>query len=292
MVVHDAVRVIALTGGKGGVGKTITAINLSVELSTMGRRVVLMDGGLGLANIDALLGLKPQYTLQDVIESRCEIRDTFIDGPAGVLIVPAASGVQGMVCLSAAQLGGLIYAYDELAKDIDILVVDTASGIGHSVVNLVAASSDILIVVCDEPASLVDAYSLIKLLHRQHGARRFKVLVNMTKSQFEGPQTFAKLNNVSLEFLGIALIYVGALPYDEHVKKAMLKRASVAAAYPKSKYSLALKHIARTLDRGPLNTADRGGVSFFLPRSFRRAHSEAQHEQAISEVPNTAWQGI
>lgn len=268
MVVHNPVRVVAVTGGKGGVGKTITAINLSVELSTMGRRVVLMDGDLGLANIDALLGLKPQHTLQDVIESRCEIRDTFIEGPAGVLIVPASSGVQDMVRLSAAQQGGVIYAYDELAKDIDILVVDTASGIGHSVVNLVAASSDILIVVCDEPASLVDAYSLIKLLHRQHGARRFKVLVNMTRSQFEGPQTFAKLNNVSLEFLGIVLIYVGALPYDEHVKKAMLKRTSVSTAYPKSKYALALKHIARTLEREPLHNTERGGVRFFLPNSL------------------------
>ncbi len=268
MVVRDPVRVIAVTGGKGGVGKTITAINLSVELSAMGQRVVLMDGDLGLANIDTLLNLKPRYTLQDVIESRCSIRDTFMIGPAGVLIVPAPSGIQGMARLSAAQQGGLIYAYDELAEDIDILVVDTASGISHSVINLAAAASDILIVVCDEPASLVDAYSLIKILHYQHGARRFKVLVNMTRSQIEGRHTFAKLNNVALEFLGIALLYVGALPYDEYVKKAMLKRSAVVVTYPKSKYSLAMKHVARALDRAPLNTAERGGVTFFLSRSF------------------------
>ncbi|KIY39155.1 cobyrinic acid a,c-diamide synthase [Pseudomonas sp. 10-1B] len=268
MVSPEPVRVIAVTSGKGGVGKTNLAINLSIELAAKGRRVVLMDGDLGLANIDALLGLKAQYTLQDVIESRCEIRDTFIKGPAEVLIVPAASGSQGMVQLNTAQHAGLVYAFDELAKDIDVLVVDTASGIGHTVINLAKAASEVLIVVCDEPASLVDAYSLIKLLYRQQGTTHFKVLVNMTRSSGEGAATFAKLNNVALEFLGVALIYAGALPYDDDVKKAMQKKAPVVLAYPKSKYSLALKPIACTLDRAPINTAGQKGVTFFLTRNF------------------------
>lgn len=268
MAARKPVRVIAVAGGKGGVGRTTVAINLSIELSARGRRVILVDGDLGLANIDTALGLYPILTIKDVIESRCQIRDTFIRGPKEILIVPGASGAQSILNLSTMQHAGLIYAFDELASEIDILVVDTASGIGRSVVNLAKAASDVLVVVCDEPTSLFNAYSQIKLLSRNHGASNFKILVNMARSSDEGLSTFGKLNNATSKFLDLSVNYAGVLPYDECVKKAAYKRAAVVQCYPKSKYSIAVKNIAQALDDSQIDTR-RNGIAFFLNSCFK-----------------------
>jgi len=148
------VQVIAVTGGKGGVGKTNVSVNLSLALAELGRRVMLLDADLGLANVDVLLGLTPKRTLADVIEGRCELRDVMLQGPGGVRIVPAASGTQSMVHLAPAQHAGLIQAFSEVGDNLDVLVIDTAAGIGDSVVSFVRAAQEVLLVVCDEPTSI------------------------------------------------------------------------------------------------------------------------------------------
>jgi len=176
---NHPVQVIAVTGGKGGIGKTNVSVNLSLALADMGRRVVLLDADLGLANVDVLLGLKPKATLADVLEGKCDLRDVMVTGPGGIRIVPAASGAANMVSLSPQQHAGLIQAFSEIGDNIDVLVVDTAAGIGDSVVSFVRAAQEALIVVCDEPTSITDAYALIKLLNRDHGMTRFRVLANM-----------------------------------------------------------------------------------------------------------------
>ncbi len=163
------VQVIAVTGGKGGVGKTNVSVNLSLALAELGRRVMLLDADLGLANVDVLLGLTPKHTLADVIEGRCELRDVLLQGPGGIRIVPAASGTQSMVHLSPAQHAGLIQAFSDIGDNLDVLVIDTAAGIGESVVSFVRAAQEVLLVVCDEPTSITDAYALIKLLNRDCG---------------------------------------------------------------------------------------------------------------------------
>jgi flagellar biosynthesis protein FlhG len=220
---------------------------LSLALAELGRRVMLLDADLGLANVDVLLGLTPKRTLADVIEGRCELRDVLLQGPGGIRIVPAASGTQSMVHLSPAQHAGLIQAFSDIGDNLDVLVIDTAAGIGDSVVSFVRAAQEVL-VVCDEPTSITDAYALIKLLNRDYGMNRFRVLANMAQSPQEGRNLFAKLTKVTDRFLDVALQYVGAVPYDESVRKAVQKQRAVYEAFPRSKCALAFKAIAQKVD--------------------------------------------
>jgi len=264
-----SIQVIAVTGGKGGVGKTTVAVNLSLALAKLGRRVVLLDGDLGLANIDVLLGLSQQYTLADLIEGRCELSDVLLRGPGGIRIVPAASGIQSMVHLSAAQHAGLIQAFSEIGDSLDVLVIDTAAGIGASVVSLVRAAHEVLLVVCDEPTSITDAYALIKLLNRDYGMDRFRVLVNMAQSPQEGRALFAKLTKITDHFLDVSLQYVGAVPYDECARRAVKKQRAVYEHFPRSKCAQAFQDIALKVDTWPLLTVPRGHMEFFVERLVR-----------------------
>lgn len=260
------VQVIAVTAGKGGVGKTNVSVNLALALADLGRRVMLLDADLGLANVDVLLGLTPKRTLADVIEGRCELRDVLLLGPGGVRIVPAASGTQSMVHLSPMQHAGLIQAFSDISDNLDVLVVDTAAGIGDSVVSFVRAAQEVLLVVCDEPTSITNAYALIKLLNRDHGMTRFRVLANMAHSPQEGRNLFAKLTKVTDRFLDVALQYVGVIPYDESVRKAVQKQRAVYEAFPRSKASLAFKAVAQKVDSWPLPANPRGHLEFFVER--------------------------
>ena len=261
-----SVQVIAVTGGKGGVGKTTVAVNLSLALAKLGKRVVLLDGDLGLANIDVLLGLSRQYSLADLFEGRCELSDVLVHGPGGVRIVPAASGTQSMVHLSPTQHAGLIQAFSGIGDNLDVLVIDTAAGIGDSVVSFVRAAQEVLLVVCNEPTSITDAYALIKLLNRDHGMNRFRVLANMAQSPQEGRNLFAKLTKVTDRFLDVALQYVGAVPYDESVRKAVQKQRAVHEHFPHSKCAQAFQKIALKVDAWPLPVTPRGHMEFFVER--------------------------
>ncbi len=261
------VQVIAVTGGKGGVGKTNVSVNLSLALADLGRRVMLLDADLGLANVDVLLGLTPKRTLADVIDGACDLRDVLIQGPGGIRIVPAASGTQSMVQLSPMQHAGLIQAFSDISENLDVLVIDTAAGIGDAVVSFVRAAQEVVVVVCDEPTSITDAYALIKLLNRDYGMNRFRVLANMAHSPQEGRNLFAKLTKVTDRFLDdVALQYVGAVPYDESVRKAVQKQRAVYEAFPRSKCALAFKAIAQKVDSWPLPANPRGHLEFFVER--------------------------
>lgn len=163
------VRVVAVTGGKGGVGKTNVSVNLAVSLAEMGKRTLLMDADLGLANVDVLLGLSPKFTLADLIAGRCGLEDVLLEGPEGVLVVPASSGFRHMAELTPAEHVGLVNVFSELQRALDFMVVDTAAGISDSVLTFCQAAQDTVVVVCDEPASITDAYALIKVLARERG---------------------------------------------------------------------------------------------------------------------------
>ena len=290
-VVH-AVQVIAVTGGKGGVGKTTVAVNLSLALAELGRRVVLLDGDLGLANIDALLGLALQYTLADLIEGRCELSDVLVRGPGGVRIVPAASGVRSMVHLSPAQHAGLIQAFSEIGDSVDVLVIDTAAGIGDSVVSFVRAAQEVLLVVCDEPTSITDAYALIKLLNRDYGMNHFRVLANMAQSPQEGRNLFAKLTKVTERFLEhVILQYVGAVPYDESVRKAVQKQRAIYENFPRSKCAQAFQAIALKVDAWPLPGSPRGHVEFFLELRIKSSRSRQPSLDSMSGAMGTSAYG-
>ena len=267
------VQVIAVTSGKGGVGKTNIAVNLSIALAELGRRVMLMDADLALANVDVVLGLTPKLTLEDVINGDCDLCDVLLEGPAGIRIVPAASGAKVMVQLSAAQYSGLIQTFSTLSEDLDVLIIDTADGIGESVVHFVRAAQEAIVVVCDEPASIADAYALIKLLNRDHGVSCFRILANMVYTPQEGRNLFGKLTRIAERFLDVSLHYLGAVPYDESVRKAVQKQKAVYEAFPRSKSALAYKAIAQKVDGWPLADSPRGNLEFFVERLVQRKAS-------------------
>lgn len=263
----QAVQVIAVTGGKGGVGKTNVSVNLAVALADLGRRVMLLDADFGLANVDVLLGLAPKRTLAEVMAGECDLRDVLLTGPGGVRIVPASSGTQGLVEMTPLQHAGLIQAFSDLGDNLDVLIVDTAAGIGDSVTSFVRAAQEVVLVVCDEPTSITDAYALIKLLNQQYGMLTFRVLANMAHSPHEGRNLYRKLVSVTERFLeDVVLQYLGAIPYDEMVRKAVQKQKPVYEAYPRSKSALAYKAIAQKVDAWPRAMTPKGHLEFFVDR--------------------------
>lgn len=269
------VRVIAVASGKGGVGKTSVSVNLAMSLVNTGRRTLLLDTDLGLANVDVMLGLSPRFTLADVIAGRCELADTIIEGPGGLWVVPAASGKRHMTELTAAQHVGLVHAFSQLDLPIDTMVVDNAAGIADGVLTFCQAAQDVIVVVCDEPASVTDAYALIKVLSRERGVNRVQVLCNQVSSPQEGRQLFEKLERVSARFLDVTLSFLGAIPRDEWLRRAIQRQEAVVEAFPSSPSALAFRDIARRTAQWQAPQGSRGHVEFFTERLVTPARSAA-----------------
>jgi len=260
------VQVIAVASGKGGVGKTNVSVNLSVALAQSGREVMLMDADLGLANVDVLLGLQPRKNLSHVLNGEIGLEETLVPGPAGITIVPAASGVARMADLGPAEHVGIIRAFSELHRPVDVLIVDTAAGLHDSVLSFCRAVQEVLVVVCDEPASITDAYALIKVLSRDHGVSRVRVLANMVRGPEEGRSLFAKLTAVCDRFLDVTLDYAGSVPHDEYLRKAVQRQKAVTEAYPSSPAARAFKDLARNADKWPVPAGSSGRIEFFVER--------------------------
>ena len=262
----NPVQVIAVTGGKGGVGKSNVSVNLGIALSEKGQRVVVLDADLGLANIDVLLGITASYNISDVLAGECQLSDILVDGPGGIRIVPASSGTQRMTNLSHMEHAGLISAFSELGDDIDVLIVDTAAGISESVVSFLRASQELMLVVNDEPTSITDTYALIKLMNRDYDTHRFRVLANMVRTEQDGKALYDKLYRVTERFLDVALQYVGSIPLDDSVKKAVRRQKAVMEVYPSAKASGAFRDLAKKVEQWPLPSSPRGHLEFFVER--------------------------
>lgn len=270
------VQVIAVTGGKGGVGKTSVAVNLATALASTGRRVMLLDGDLGLANVDVFLGLSPRHTMAHVLSGERTLEEIILESPQGVQVVPGASGVADLANLSAAAHLGLVQAFSALSTRVDTLIVDTSAGIAHSVVQFTQAAQHVLLVVCDEPASMTDAYALIKVMSRNHGVTKFKVVANMTRSPGEGETLFQKLERVTGRFLDVTLEYVGEIPEDPYLRRAIREQRPVVAVFPSCPASRAFKKVALKADKWPVPDHPRGNLEFFVERLVRKpqAHLE------------------
>ncbi|WP_298440414.1 MinD/ParA family protein [uncultured Ferrimonas sp.] len=263
-------RVIAVTGGKGGVGKTNVSINTATAMAAQGQRVLLLDADLGLANVDVLLGVRARKNLSHVLSGECTLEEVLIEGPSGVFIIPAASGTQGMVELTPAQHAALIQSFSELESEFDCLIVDTAAGISDMVLSFSRAAQEVLVVVCDEPTSITDAYALIKLLSREHGVFRFRIVANMVRSLREGMELFAKLSKVTDRFLDVALELVATIPFDENVRKAVRQQKVVVQAYPRSPAAIAYQGLANKVQSWPVPQDPSGHLEFFVERLVRR----------------------
>ena len=270
------VQVIAVTGGKGGVGKTSVAVNLATALASTGKRVMLLDGDLGLANVDVFLGLSPRHTMAHVLSGERTLEEIILESPQGVQVVPGASGVAELANLSAAGHLSLVQAFSGLSRRVDTLVVDTSAGISHSVVQFSQAAQHVLLVVCDEPASMTDAYALVKVLSRNHAVEKFRVVANMARAPGEGERLFDKLQRVTGRFLDVTLDYIGEIPEDPYLRRAIREQRPVVAAFPSSPASRAFKKLALKADKWPVPDCPRGNLEFFVERLVARPQARLE----------------
>jgi len=270
------VRVIAIASGKGGVGKTNISVNLATALAALGEQVMLLDADFGLANVDVLLGLTPKQTLADVVAGRATLAEVILAGPKGVRIVPSASGKRHMAEMTPVQHAGIVQAVSSFDGPLDTLVVDTAAGINDAVLTFCQAAQEVLVVVCDEPASITDAYALIKLLARERGQLRVHVVANMVRGPVEGRALYDKLARVVERFLPeTSLAYLGAVPQDEHLRRAVQKQKPVVEAFPASPSAGALREIATRIHRWARPSSPRGHVEFFVERMLETGGTRA-----------------
>ncbi len=257
-------KVIAVTGGKGGVGKTSVSLNTAIALAQTGLNVLVLDADLGLANCDVMLGLRVHKNLSHVLSGETELDDILVEGPSGIKIVPATSGSIDMVELSPAQHAGLIRAFSEMRTPVDVFIVDTAAGISDMVLSFSRASHEVLCVVCDEPTSITDAYALIKILNRDHGVSRFKVVANMVRTIKEGQDLFKKLTMVTDRFLDVTLELTAIIPFDDNLRKAVRRQKAIVDAFPRSPSAVAFKTLAAKINKWPTPSHASGNLEFFL----------------------------
>ncbi|GAB6069780.1 MinD/ParA family protein [Thiomicrorhabdus hydrogeniphila] len=266
------VRVIAVASGKGGVGKTNVSVNLGVSLSKLGHRVLLMDADMGLANVDIMLGLQTKYNLSHVLDGEKTLHEIIVEGPGGLKIIPAASGVRRMAQLNAMENAGIINAFSELSDDLDILIVDTAAGIADSVISFCRAAQEVVVVVTDEPASITDAYALVKVLSRDYQLSQFRLLANMSKSQAHGRQLYEKFAKVCEQFLDVSIDFLGTVPFDHDLRESVQKQVPVTVYRPNSIASQSFNQMAKQIERWPVPKGITGYLQFFVENLFNSGH--------------------
>ncbi len=257
-----SIKTIAVTSGKGGVGKTNITANLAMEIRKKGFNVMILDADLGLSNIDILFQIAPKYNLQHVLNGQMSLQDIIVEGPMGIKILPASSGVQELTALNEFQRLKLLESFDSYNFDVDYFLIDTAAGISENVAFFCVAAQEIVIVATPEPTSLTDAYALIKVLFTRYQEKEFRVLVNFVKNPEEALSVFTNLSKVAERFLSISLDYIGYIPFDDAVKKAVKAQRPVVDIFPES---ISAKQFSLIADRF-LNkkNAVKGSLQFFI----------------------------
>lgn len=259
-------RVLSVTSGKGGVGKTSVVTNVALALAKQGQRVLIIDADLGLANIDVMLGLTPEYNLNHFFRGEKTLEEITVEGPCGIKILPAGSGVQDMTRLDPHQKMRFMEELDDLNASLDVVIVDTEAGIGENVTYFNVAAQDILVVTTPEPTAITDAYALMKLLSTQYHQKRFLLAVNSVKNADEGLEVFEKLTMVSGRYLDIAIDYLGCIPFDKRMRESIQRQKSMIDLYPQIRISQAFNTLAETLLTIPPTTQPQGTMQFFWRR--------------------------
>jgi flagellar biosynthesis protein FlhG len=241
-------RVIAVTSGKGGVGKSNVVVNLGLALAQMGQKVLLIDADLGLANLDILLGLSPSFTIHDLLSLRRSLAEVMVDGPEGIKILPASSGIPELADLDKHQKMFLLSELDDYSENIDVVLIDTGAGISRNVLFFNIAAQERIVVANNEPTSITDAYALIKVLASQHEENHYRLLVNGLAKPQDGEMVYRTMLRVTERFLGgISLDYLGFIPYDEAIPKAVLKQQPVLTLFPRARVSRSFNSLAKRL---------------------------------------------
>lgn len=248
---RNVARVITVTSGKGGVGKSSISVNLAIALSRLGNRVIVLDADFGLANVEVMLGIRPQYNLADLMFRGKTLTDIVTEGPENIGFISGGSGIQELTNLTKDQIVYLIQKLVELDERADIIIIDTGAGIADSVLEFVAASSEVLLVATPEPTSITDAYALLKTLNRKTDVSLqdtvIKMIANRIDDYEEGKELYEKLSLVVSKFLNLKLEYLGALPHDSSVSKAVMKQKPALALYPNSQFSKTVSSFADIL---------------------------------------------
>lgn len=261
------IRVISVTSGKGGVGKTSVVANLALALQNKEKRVLILDADLGLANMDVMLGLNPRYTISHVLQGEKRIEEVIVTAPGGFKLLPAASGIQELTELDNSQRLMLLNELDALQDQFDILLIDTGAGISSNVMYFNFAAMEKIIIVTNEPTSLTDAYAMIKVLTQKYQQKRFKILINSVRTAQEAEQIYRHLRLVVDQFLkSPALDYLGWIPYDRYVPLAIRQQQMVLKRYP---HTPASRHFIEVADRilaGAEDSVFEGDIKFFWRR--------------------------
>jgi flagellar biosynthesis protein FlhG len=255
-------RVIALASGKGGVGKTNLAVNLTLALARAGRRAMLVDCDLGVANAAILLGLNAALTIEDYIAGQVPLESVVAEGPSGMLVVPGGSGNGAMPVIERAERRRLADGFRPYADSLDYLIVDSPSGIARQTLSVMAASDRVLLVLSAEPTAFMDAYATLKLLTLEHGCTNISVVANMVDHEAAGRELFRRFRDVAARFLPSEPHYLGSVPRDEHVRVAVLHKRACVEAFPEARASTAMMRLARALDQLAMPVA-LGGQRFF-----------------------------
>ncbi len=267
-------RVITVTSGKGGVGKSNTSINLAIQFRKMGKRVIILDADFGLANIEIMFGAVPKHSLCDLIYQNKSITDIITQGPMEVGFISGGSGIAGMSNLSRENLSYIIQNLAQLDAITDIIIVDTGAGISDAVLEFLVASGEILLVTTPEPTSITDSYSLLKALYHHSRfdseASKVKLIANRVAKEADGPILFKKLNAVVERYLKVPMTYLGCVPEDGQLSRSVMQQVPVSLQYPASKSAMAYVRIAeRLLDKAESERQPKRGMAAFFSHMLR-----------------------
>ncbi|MBI5599087.1 MAG: MinD/ParA family protein [Deltaproteobacteria bacterium] len=258
-------NVIAITSGKGGVGKTNVVANLAVSLAMMDMKVLVLDADLGLGNLDVLLGLTPRFNLGHLLRGERTLDEVVIRGPKGIRILPAASGINELTSLGPAEKLSLFTQIEGFGDDVDIMLIDTAAGISQNVLFFNIAARETIVVASPEPTSIVDAYALMKVLHLKHGEKRFRLLINSVRNSKEGLEVYKHISRVALRYLSVSMDYLGFIPFDEFLPKAVRGQMALVELFPDSRAAKAFRDLAGVVRELP-PSEPKDNVQFFLGR--------------------------
>lgn len=263
---ESATRVYAITSGKGGVGKTAVVANTATAMAKTGKKVLILDADLGLANIDVVFGLAPQYNLNHFFAGDQDLSTILVDGPHGIKILPAGSGVQNFTRLDSSQKLKLLDGLDQMHNDFDFVLIDTEAGISENVTYFNTAAQEILVVTTPDPTAITDAYALMKLLSTQYHEKRFNLVVNQIQHENEALDVYRKLTMVSNRYLDISIDFLGSIPADKQMTDAIRKQRVIVDLFPASKISAAFTNLAGTICSEQPVSSPKGGVQFFWKR--------------------------
>lgn len=266
-------KVITVTSGKGGVGKTSLSVNLAICLSRMGKRVVIFDADFGLANIEIMLGIHPEYNLADVMYRGKKIQDIITYGPEGVGFISGGSGINELTNLSREQVFSLIQRLDDLDQMADVILIDTGAGISDTVLEFVAASEEVVLVATPEPTSVTDAYALMKTLNRKNSQKSAETVVKMVANQVregsEADELFEKMGMVVEKFLDIKVEFLGSIPYDRNMQKAVMRQVPVSISRPEGEAARAVRRIAFGIEEQLVQEEEHAGIVELFTRVIR-----------------------